>query len=124
MIRVTKKPQFKKTLSFLDKIDKFDPRGILEQYGRLGAQALSAATPALTGETAGKWSYKIKGSRERYRLIWTNSEMAGTAPLVLLIQYGHGTRGGTFVSGRDFINPALRPIYDALSERLIEEALG
>jgi hypothetical protein len=123
MIKVTKKPEFKKTIAFLDKLDKFDAKSILVQYGRLGVQALAAATPALTGETAGKWSYKIKGSRERYKLIWTNSEMAGTAPLVLLIQYGHGTRGGTFVSGKDFINPALRPIYDALSDRLLEEAL-
>lgn len=123
MIGVKRVPKFGKTEAFLNKLDDFDARAILEEYGRLGAQALSAVTPVRTGETASKWSYKIKGSKTRYKLIWTNSEIAGTAPLVLLIQYGHGTRGGTFVSGIDFINPALRPIYDALEERLLEEAL-
>ena len=123
MIRITKEPTFKKTHSFLEKLDKFDPRSILEEYGQLGVSALASATPMLTGETASQWSYTIKGNKERYRLIWTNSEIAGSAPLVLLIQYGHGTRGGTFVSGIDFINPALRPVYDALSTRLLKEAL-
>ncbi len=122
MIKVTK-PKFKKTLSFLDRLDKFDARAVLEQYGRLGVGALSAATPVSTGETASKWSYKIKGNRERYKLIWTNSEVAGAAPLVLMLQYGHATKSGYFLSGRDFINPALRPIYDALNKRLLEEAL-
>jgi len=123
MIRVTKEPKFKKTESFLDKLSEFDARPILEEYGQLGVGALSAATPVDSGETAGSWSYTIKGNKERYRLIWTNSEMAGSAPLVLLIQYGHGTRGGTFVTGIDFINPALKPIYNALSTRLLKEAL-
>jgi hypothetical protein len=122
MIKVTK-PNFKKTFSFLDRLNRFDPKPILEQYGRLGVGALSAATPVDTGETAGKWSYKIKGNKERYKLIWTNSEVPGSAPLVLMLQYGHATKSGYFLSGRDFINPALGPIYDSLNKRLLEEAV-
>ena len=116
-------PKFNKTLSFLDKLDKFDARKTLELYGRLGVGALSAATPVDTGETASKWSYKIKGNRELYKLIWTNSEVVGATPLVLMLQYGHATKSGYFLSGRDFINPALQPIYDALAKALLEEAL-
>ena len=122
MISITK-PKFKKTEAFLDKLDKFDARRILEQFGPIGVSALSAATPADTGKTAGKWSYKVKGNKERYTLTWSNSEMAGRTPLVLLLQYGHATKNGYFLSGRDFINPALWPVYDALQKTLIKEAL-
>ena len=66
MIKITK-PKFKKTLSFLDRLDKFDARSVLEEYGRLGVGALSAATPVSTGETASKWSYKVKGNKELYK---------------------------------------------------------
>ncbi len=122
MIKVTK-PKFRKTHSFLDRLAKFDAYSTLDKYGQIGVQALSSATPVDTGQTAGKWSYKIKGNRERYKLIWTNSEVAGSAPLVLMLQYGHATKSGYFLSGRDFINPALRPVYDALNKALLEEAL-
>jgi hypothetical protein len=118
------KPAFSKTKSRLQKLEKFDARSILEEYGRRGVIALSNATPVDDGSTSRAWTYKVVGNKNRYRIIWSNSEMAGTAPLVLLLQYGHGTRGGTFVSGRDFINPALRPIFDDLAKRLWREVLG
>ncbi len=120
----TNEPKFNKTIAFLEGLEKFDARSVLDVYGRLGVSALSAATPVDTGEAASSWSYKIKGNREQYKLVWTNSEVAGTAPLVLMLQYGHATKSGYFLSGRDFINPALRPIYDALGKALLEEALG
>ncbi len=115
-------PRFTKTEAFFDKLRRFDARPTLEIFGALGVSALSAATPVDTGETAGKWSYEVKGNKERYTLTWYNSEMAGRTPLVILLQYGHATKSGWFVSGRDFINPALRPIYDALPTVLIQEA--
>ncbi len=122
MISITR-PKFKKTESFLDRLGRFDARRILEQFGSIGVSALSAATPVDTGETASGWSYKVEGNKERYTLTWMNNEMAGRTPLVLLLQYGHATKNGYFLSGRDFINPALRQVYDALNETLIEEAL-
>lgn len=122
MIKVTK-PKFKKTLSFLNKLEKFDARGLLDEAGRMGVSRLAAETPVDSGVAAGSWSYKIKGNKEKYKLIWTNTEMAGRAPLVLILQYGHATKSGGFVSGRDFINPALKPVYEFVERRLIQEAI-
>lgn len=119
-----KQPKFKKTFSFFDKLKKTDVRRVLERFGQEGVNALAAATPKDTGETASKWSYKITGSRENYRLTWTNSEMAGRAPLVLMIQYGHATKGGGWYSGEDFINPAIKPVYERLNKALVREVLG
>lgn len=115
-------PRFKKTEAFFDKLRRFDPRSTLEMFGAMGVSALAAATPVDTGETAGKWSYEVEGNKERYTITWYNSEMAGRTPLVILLQYGHATKSGWFVSGIDFINPALRPIYDALPTILLQEA--
>jgi hypothetical protein len=123
MINITK-PKFKKTISFLERLETFDPQPILHEYGQAGVAALAGGTPVDTGETASKWSYKVERKGEQYKIIWSNSEMAGSAPLVLMLQYGHATKSGYFLSGRDFINPALRPIYDSLHERLMEEALN
>jgi len=120
MIKISK-PKFGKTLAYFSKLDRYDPKQILHEYGRMGVQALASATPMDTGETAAKWSYKIKGDKTQYKLIWTNSEMAGSAPLVLLLQYGHATKSGYFLSGIDFINPALKPIYAAMAKRLGQE---
>lgn len=122
MIQITK-PDFKKTHQFFEQLDRWDPRPLLEKYGQLGVSALAAATPVDTGETASKWSYKVEGNKNRYKIIWMNSEMAGRAPLVLMLQYGHATKSGYFLTGRDFINPALYPIYDSLGEALLREAL-
>lgn len=116
------KPRFKKTEAFFDKLRRFDARPTLEIFGQLGVSALAAATPVDTGETAGKWSYEVEGNKERYTITWYNSEMAGRTPVVILLQYGHATKNGWFLSGRDFINPALRPIYDVLAKALLEEA--
>jgi len=122
MITITE-PDFKDTQRFFERLDRWNPRPLLERYGQLGVNALSAATPVDTGETAAKWSYKVEGNKDRYTIVWMNSEMAGTAPLVLLLQYGHNTKSGYFLGGRDFINPALYPIYDSLGQALLEEAL-
>jgi hypothetical protein len=125
MIKVTKKPEFKKTFAFLDRLDEFDPTQTLEKYGALGVSALAAATPVDGGETAAGWSYKVRRTgKDYYKLTWYNNQVIdGGTPLILLIQYGHGTRGGGFVPGQDIINPALQPIYNALHKELLEEAI-
>lgn len=118
------RPQFRKTSAFFDRLQRHDVRSVLERYGQKGVAILSAATPIDTGETASAWSYKIVGNRDHYKLIWTNSVMAGRAPLVLMIQYGHATKSGGWYVGKDFINPALRPIYEGIAEELAKEVLG
>lgn len=94
---------------------------ILKKYGELGVQRLAEATPKATGKTSQSWSYEIQRSGNDYTLTWNNSNIAEWVPVVILLQYGHGTRGGTWVEGRDFINPAIRPIFEELSRELRRE---
>lgn len=121
MIRFGKTPKFGRTTGYLERLLKYDVRSLLHEMGRLGVRKLAETTPKESGETAGAWGYKIRGNKERYKLIWTNDIVADRTPLVLMLQYGHGTRGGYFVQGRDFINPALLPVYDILLDKLGQE---
>ena len=123
-MRFSKKPKFKKTHKHLKKLDKFDPKRILDSFGRRGVVALAAATPYDKGEASRGWSYKVKGNKKRYTVTWSNNVLAGSVPLVVLLQYGHATKSGYFLSGRDFINPALRPLYDRMSRSLRQEVSG
>lgn len=120
MIKISQ-PKFVKTLKYMNRLRTLDPIDILHRYAKEGVRALSMATPQDTGETASAWTYTITGNKERYRISWSNSVMAGSVPLVILIQYGHATKSGYFLMGRDFINPALAPIYDRLQAELANE---
>lgn len=117
-ITFNSKGDYKKTDSFLRKLLHRDSMAILNKYGEIGVERLRAATPVDSGVTADSWSYEIKKDGHNYALIWTNSNMAEWIPVVILLQYGHGTRGGTWVEGRDFINPALRDVFEDLSREL------
>lgn len=120
MIRLSE-PKFVKTIKYLRRAKKLDPVDIMHRYGKRGVAALSQATPMDTGEAAYSWSYKITGDKKRYKLAWTNSVMAGSVPLVILLQYGHATKAGWFLSGRDFINPTLQPIFDDFESEIQSE---
>lgn len=98
-----------------------NPRRILESYGRQGVSALALTTPKDTGLTAHSWSYEIETTRNGYSLTWTNSNIVSGVPVVILIQYGHGTSNGAYVEGRDFINPVIKPIFDKMAENLWKE---
>lgn len=115
------KPKFTKTIAFLKKLENLNVRRILEEHGQRGVVALSSATPIDTGEAASSWDYKIESGNDRYKLIWTNSDIAGSVPLVILIQYGHATKDGRFISGRDFINPAMKPVFDSILSSIKQE---
>lgn len=114
MLRVRKIPQFLRTKARLNYLRRIRFERILKSYGDRGVQALADATPVDTGVTAQSWDYIIEEKNGYYRLIWTNSEMAGTVPLVILLQYGHGTGTGGWVVGKDFINPALDDVFSGL----------
>lgn len=88
----------------------------LEEWGQRGVDALSQATPIDTGETASSWRYVVNRSFGSVSISWENDSMIGSAPLAVLLQYGHGTRNGGYVQGRDYINPAMRPIFDGIAE--------
>ena len=94
---------------------------ILNTYGKLGVSALSSATPVATGETARSWTYALAETSTGYSISWSNSNVVGGTPLVILLHYGHGTRGGTFIQGRDFINPVIQSVIDDLSKSIKKE---
>lgn len=106
---------------FLKGASKLDLETILRPYGEEGVRALSNATPIDSGNTAGSWGYEIQRNRTSFSLIWTNSNFNNGVSIAILIQYGHGTRNGGYVQGRDYINPALQSVFDNLSNAVWQE---
>lgn len=121
MIRVKQKGDFKKLTSYLTKLENPIPVSILEKYGQRGVQALSEATPKDTGKTAKSWTYKIEQTKGRSSLVFSNNNINDGVPIAIVLQYGHGTRNGGWVEGRDYINPAIRPIFDELADESWKE---
>lgn len=108
---------FDKTEKFLNKLNHRDYMKILDKYGNIGVQALSNATPIDSGKTASSWSYEIHSDG----IYWTNSNINRNVNIAIILQYGHGTRTGGYVQGRDYINPAMRPVFDNLANALWKE---
>lgn len=121
LLRFEVKGDLHKTSNLLNYLIHRDPTKLLEHYGKLGVERLREATPKATGLTANSWSYSVKKTSEGYTLAFDNSNRSEGIQVAVLIQYGHGTRGGTWVEGIDFINPALRPIFLELAEALRKE---
>ena len=90
--------------------------GDLNRYGREGVRALSAATPVDSGETASSWSYDIIREDGRTSIVFSNSNIQNGVPIAIILQYGHATRNGGWIEGRDYINPAIQPIFDKIVE--------
>lgn len=120
-VSVKSKGHFENILNYLDTFEKNPYRKIFEKYGELGVRALTAATPIDSGKTAGSWEYQIKETRTGTTLQWHNTNVNDGAVVAVMIQYGHATQNGGFVPGRDFINPAMRPILDSLADQLWKE---
>lgn len=112
------KGSFKNLERFLSRMSKFEIRGILSKYGEQGVAALSAATPVSTGLAASSWSYEVINEGRSWTLAWNNHDVENGYPVAIMIQYGHGTGTGGYVQGIDYINPALRPIFDQLAEEV------
>lgn len=123
MIVVKHKGNFKKTTTFFDRALKRDYIKNLDKYGREGVEALSIATPVDSGKTAESWNYEIHSSRDSIEICWTNSNVNEGVPIAVILQYGHGTRNGGFVKGRDYINPAIRPTFDNIAEYAWKELI-
>lgn len=112
---------FSAVQDLLERGKEFFNAGILNEYGKKGVEALKAATPRDTGLTAESWYYEIQRGEGLIRLSFNNSNTNQGIPIAILIQYGHATRNGGFVEGIDYINPALRPVFDELAEKLWKE---
>lgn len=115
MITVTNKGSFNNIRKSLNRLNKGDIFNDLDRLARKGVQALDNATPVETGVTGDSWGYKITRTSSKTTIAWTNNHAPNGVNVVILLQYGHGTGTGGYVQGRDFINPAIRPIFDAIA---------
>lgn len=115
MIRFKQKGDLSKTVEYLGRVRKAVNRIDWDRYGREGVNALAAATPFDTGLTANSWHYKIVKTKDSISITFYNSNIQNGIPIALILQYGHGTRNGGWVEGRDYINPAIQPVFDRLA---------
>ena len=113
--------KFDGTRKFLQNLQRSRFITKLDKYGRMGVEALREATPKDTGKTANSWDYIIEETRDSVTITWTNSNENRSVPIALLIQYGHATRNGGWIQGIDYINPALKPIFEQIAKSAWEE---
>lgn len=121
MISFRQKGDFSKTMGFLERARESVKLGNLDKYGREGVAALSSATPVDTGLTARSWYYKIEHEKNTTTISFFNSNTQNGVPIAIILQYGHGTRNGGWVQGRDYINPAIQPIFDKIANTAWKE---
>lgn len=124
MITFESKGNFKRLDGFMEKLLEVGHLGKLDKYGRMGVNALSANTPFDSGETADSWYYTIERKDDQIRLIWSNSNIVNNVPIAVILQYGHATKNGGWVDGIDYINPALKPIFDEIADKAWKEVLS
>lgn len=120
-ITFTQKGDFSKTERFLKKAKKADFYKHMQQYGELGVQALSEATPIRTGKTASSWEYDVEMNKNSAKITWSNTNVNNGENIAILIQYGHGTGTGGYVHGLDYVNPAMRAVFDKIIEEIWKE---
>jgi hypothetical protein len=121
MITFKQKGDFRKLTRYLERVKEIVNVGILDKYGREGVQALASATPVDSSKTASSWYYEIKWSKNSVRLDFLNSNVNNGVLIAIVLQYGHGTKNGGWVEGRDYINPAIQPIFDKIVENAWRE---
>ena len=114
MIRFRQKGDFSKLTRFLERAKEAVRVGDLDKYGREGVAALASATPVDSGQTANSWYYKIVNKNGSATITFYNSNIQNGVPIAIILQYGHGTRNGGWVQGRDYINPVIQPIFDKI----------
>ena len=116
MISFRQKGDFSNLTNFLERAKNAIHIGDLDKYGKAGVAALASATPVDTGLTASSWYYEISNKNGSAMISFHNSNIQNGVPIAIILQYGHGTRNGGWVEGRDYINPAIRPIFDRIAD--------
>lgn len=124
VIEFTQKGDYKKTEKFLHRLVESRYRNKLDKYGKMGVEALKAATPKDTGKTADSWKYEIIEEKGRLSIYWINTNINKYVNIALILQYGHATRNGGWVEGRDYINPAIQPIFDKMADEAWKEMVS
>lgn len=118
MIRATSPGSFKKTTDFLEYLRSGSMFDHLDRYGRQGVDALSSASPVDTGLLSDSWGYQIGHTHDTVSITWFNTDIEGGLNIAVIVQYGHGTGTGGWVEGRDYINPAMRPLFDRIVDEI------
>lgn len=116
MITIKQKGDFSNTRGFLQRSLELFGESELDKYGRMGVEALYEATPKDTGLTAASWKYEIKHNSKGSVIRWYNTNVQNGQNIAVILQYGHGTKSGKWVQGRDYINPAMRAAFDQIAE--------
>ena len=118
MISYSSSGSFDNTRRFLERMKKLSIMDILQECGQMGVAALNENTPKDTSLAANSWSYKVEKRGHIYSISWNNTDVENGYPVAIMIQYGHGTGTGGWVQGQDYINPAMRPVFDNITERV------
>lgn len=124
MIKFKQKGNFSKLTNYFERVKEIFKVSELDKYGRQGVEALRKATPVDSGKTAEAWYYDIKIQNGRATISFLNSNISDGVSIAVILQYGHGTRNGGWVEGRDYINPATQPVFDEIAEKAWKEAIG
>lgn len=120
-VSFSSKGDFSKTIKFLNKVKNIKINDILSKYGEMGVTALSQATPKDSGITSQSWNYKIEVKNNNASIVWYNTNVVKGVNIAVILQYGHGTRNGGWVEGTDYINPAMKPIFDKIANQVWKE---
>ena len=121
MITFRQKGDFSKASRYLERLKEAAKLGVLDKYGREGVAALASATPKETGLTASSWTYEIERKGSSVSIVYKNSNINKGVPIAVILQYGHGTGTGGWVQGRDYINPAIQPVFDRIADEAWKE---
>lgn len=121
MITIQQKGDYSKATKYLRDLKKRARMKILHKYGQRGVDTLSAATPVDSGLTASSWGYRVVDNVNGSEIVFTNSHINKGVPIAIILQYGHGTGTGGYVQGRDYINPAMRPVFDEIANAIWRE---
>lgn len=121
MISFRQKGDFSKLDRYLERVKEAARLSVLDKYGREGVAALESATPVDTGLTASSWRYEIDHGKDSVSISFYNDNIQNGVPIAIILQYGHGTRNGGWVQGRDYINPVIRPLFDKIADEAWKE---
>lgn len=121
MITFRQKGDFSNLTRYLERVKGAVNLSLLDKYGREGVAALSSATPVDSGETANSWYYEVENKNGSATISFYNSNIQNGVPIAIILQYGHGTGTGGWVQGRDYINPAIQPIFDKIANEAWKE---
>lgn len=124
MVKFKHRGSFNNVEKFLNRMTDRNYLNVLSSYGDAGVKALSAATPVDSGLTAQSWTYEIERTKDKTTISWLNTNVNNNVVIAVILQYGHGTGTGGYVQGRDYINPAMRPVFDKIAEQAWREVVS